>query len=791
MKISEQWLREWVNPRLTTSQLAEKLTMAGLEVEEVKPVAGKFSKVVIAQVIKIEKHPQADRLKVCLVDIGKGILLTIVCGADNVREGMKTPAALEHAQLANDIVVKRATLRGVISYGMLCSAKELGLSEENSGLLELPLDAPLGKDVWEYLQLSDNVFDISITPNRGDCLSVMGLAKEISAITQSSVRPFKVKNFKVKNEKKFSLAIKSPKECPRYVGRIIRKIKADAISPIWLQERLRRSGLRCISLVVDVMNYVMLELGQPMHAFDLSKIEGGITIRKAKTNEELLLLDGTKSKLNSNTLVVADHKKPLAIAGVMGGLDSGVSLLTKDVFLESAYFNSDTIAETSRHYRLTSESSYRFERGIDPGLQKIAIERATQLILEISGGEPAPIIEIKYQKLLPHDHSITLNKKKVVRLLGIDVQKEVEPILKRLDCKIKKIKEGWKVITPARRSDISLDVDLIEEIIRLHGYQKVPSHLPSVKLKPVPLSEKNLSHKCLRHTLSGLGYQEVVTYSFIDEKLLNLFDVDNQPVKLLNPITSEMNVMRTSLWPGLVNTLLYNQNRQQPGARLFEIGLRYLIKNNKLHQQTVISGLINGPTYPLQWGQSNRDVDFFDLKGDLESLFKLTGALTEFNFVQGTHSALNPSQAAQIKRGKEAIGWIGALHPSLIKNLGIHGNTYVFELLLDPLLNASVPLSAEVSRFPEIRRDIAILVDKTIPFKEIQDTIINVGGDLLKDVAIFDIYEGKGMTPNQKSIALALTLQHSSRTLIDEEVVALMDRVKTALENKFAAVLRG
>ena len=794
MRISEHWLREWVNPSLTAQQIAEQLTMAGLEVESVAPVAEKFSRVVIGQILKIEKHPQAERLNVCLVDTGGGERLTIVCGADNIREGMIVPVAIDNAELPGDFKIKQTQIRGITSYGMLCSLRELGISEDGQGIYELPKDAPLGHDLWDYLKLSDNIFDISITPNRGDCLSVMGLAKELSAITQTKLNVLTESKLKKSTSGRVpflkSIDVQVPNECPHYTGRIIRGIKADAITPIWMQERLRRSDIRCISPVVDVMNYVMIELGQPMHAFDLSQIDGDLCVRKAKQSEELLLLDGSTAKLKPETMVIADSKKPLAIAGVMGGHDSGVTLLTQNVFLESAYFNPESIAKTVRSYGLNSDSSYRFERGIDPAIQIQALDRATQLLLEIVGGDPGPIIETTHD--LPKNAVITLRKEKANKLLGVELDgSEVESMLKRLGFHCKKSMGGWIVNVPARRPDITIEEDLIEEIARLYGYQNIPEHFASVLLKPTLESERKITVKTLRHALSDLGYQEVVTYSFIDPKHQSLFEPELKPRELINPITSEMAVMRTSLWPGLVNTLLYNQNRQQLRARLFETGLRFLTQDGILKQEPVVSGLINGALYPEQWGVKSREVDFFDLKGDLQNLFKLTSLPREFTFRPSTHPSLHSGQSAAIYRGEQMVGRIGALHPSLVRELGITGKTYVFELVLLPILLADIPMAREVSKFPEIRRDIAILVDKAIPSKAIQDTIITVGGEFLRDVNIFDVYEGHGITPDRKSVALALTLQHPSRTLIDEDVVSIMERVISALKNKFAAELRG
>lgn len=792
MKLSEQWLLEWINPHLTREELSSKLTMAGLEIDGLSPVAGTFSNVVVGHVTHVEKHPEADRLKVCLVDVGQPEQLTIVCGAANVRAGLKVAAALIGALLPNDFKISRSKIRNVVSHGMLCSARELGMSDESNGIIELPQDAPIGTDITQYLNLSDYVIDVAITPNRGDCLSIFGMAKEISALTGAVVTSPDFTAAKPSTSAQIPVIVDLPKECPRYAGRIINKVKADAVTPVWMQERLRRGGIRCISPIVDVMNYVMLELGQPMHAFDLLEINGGIQVRKANAGEELTLLDGQTISLSPHTMVIADQKKPLAIAGVMGGLDSGVTLLTQDIFLESAFFSAESIAQSSRHYLLNSESSYRFERGIDPSLQVIALERATQLLLDIVGGQPGPVIEVTDETHLPSSKQIQLRRQRLDSILGIHINDaEIEHFLQSLTFQVTKNSEGWQVLVPARRHDVSLEIDLIEEMIRLYGYDKLPQEQAISTLQINPVSDQRLHVATLRRGLSDLGYQEVITYSFIDKNLQHLFDPVNQPKELLNPISADMAVMRTNLWPGLVNTLIYNQNRQQSRVRIFETGLRFIQNEAELLQQRVVSGLLSGTAYPEQWGIPERPVDFFDLKGDLQNLFKLTVSASEFSFKKGSHPALHPGQTAEIYRNDQFIGLCGALHPLVMQTLGISEKVFLFELLLDHLEVAKKPQFSEISKFPEIRRDIAIFVDLTVPSQAIQDTIREVGGELLRDITVFDVYQGKGVAPHQKSIALALTLQHSSRTLIDEEVADIVERVIVVLKDRFAAELRG
>lgn len=789
MKISAQWLREWINPTFSNNELSAKLTMAGLEIDALTPVAEKFTHVVVGEVLHVEKHPDADRLRVCQVNIGEKDPSTIVCGAENVRQGLKVAAALPGAKLPNNINIKQSKIRNVVSNGMLCSARELGMSDEGKGILELPTNAPIGTNVWEYLNCEDEIIDVAITPNRGDCLSVLGLATEVSALTSSAIHSEKCHAVPSKNNTTLPVKIDLPKECPKYVGRIIKNIKADAITPIQIQERLRRSGIRCISAVVDVMNYVMLELGQPMHAFDLQEIIDEIHVRHANENEELTLLDGQTCKLHRETLVIADKKKPLAIAGVMGGLDSGVTLLTKDIFLESAYFSPESVARSCRRYILQSESSFRFERGIDPLLQAKAIERATQLLLEIVGGEPGPLIDMSSEQDLPHVKKIVLREARMDQLLGLHIPgKDVESILTALGFSVEKNDAGWQVTVPARRSDITIEADLIEEVIRLYGYDKLPTKNASGVLT-MNVKQYDVLHLSeLRFALMHLGYHEVITYSFIDKKLQNIFDPLQIPKELVNPITADMSVMRTNLWPGLIQTLLYNQNRQQNRVRIFETGLRFIGEK----QENVVSGLVSGSIYDLQWGHKEKSADFFDVKGDIEKILQLGKAHKTFHFKNTMHPVLHPGQSAEIFCGDKSVGVFGAIHPEISRALDLPEHVFVFELLLNLFAKKSTLQHKEISKFPEIRRDIAIFVDQTVPSQSIQDTIYDVGGELLKDVQVFDIYQqNQGETIPRKSIALALTLQHNSRTLVDEEVSEIVERIVLTLKQRFAAELRG
>lgn len=780
MKISEQWLRSWVNPKLKLDALCDALTMAGFEVEEHTPVAGDVGNVIVAEVLSVTKHPEADRLNICEVFVGKNKTFKIVCGAPNVHAGMK--AAL--------MLTPPKTIRGVTSEGMLCSAAELGLSENNDGLIELDAAAKVGTSLTDYLKLNDSIITISVMPDRGDCLSVKGMSREVAAITKSKWNDLKIKPVKATIKDKIKIKINDKKGCPHYIGRIIRNVEANVKSPLWLQEALRRSGTRSISAIVDVTNYVLFELGQPMHAFDLNKINGEIQVRKAKEGEKIKLLDESEKTLTDFTMVIADKHEPLAIAGVMGGMPSSVTTETTDILLESAFFTPETIARQRQYFNLNSDSSYRFERGVDPELQKVAIERATQLILNICGGEAGPVIEEKIAASMPKKAKVTLTKAHLTDVLGINVpEKNVAEIFKSLHFQTKRTKDKWQVQAPSYRFDITLPEDLIEEVGRLYGYDKIPERALQGELALADTGGDE-DYGVIRQILCTLGYHEVVSYSFIDSNLQELFDPDQKPETLINPITAEMSVMRTNLWPGLLSTLQYNRARQQHRVRLFEIGTCFIADKTGLTQVPRLSGLISGSDYQEQWGHQSRDIDFYDLKGDVETLLRFLVGNQQITFEPTTHSSLHPGQSAKILMKGRVIGIMGALNPNLLQKLDVAGPVMVFEIDVTQIQNVKPTSFQEISKFPEIRRDIAIIVNEAVPSKEIQDTITKVAGDWLKDVFIFDVYNGKGITTGHKSIALGLVLQHPTRTLIDDEVTELMERVVSTLQGNLGAELR-
>lgn len=793
MKCSETWLREWVNPKLDRNALSALLTNSGLEVEDIIPAGEAFTGVVVGQINNVKSHPQADNLLVCEVNVEDVGPLSIVCGAKNVKKGMKVAVAKINAVLPDNTVITAEIVRGITSQGMLLSSKELGLTEENENILELPADASLGQDLWKYFKLEDHIFDIAITPNRGDCLSIKGIAREVAALTRLQWNEIVTPEIKAEIKEHFDVTINAEEGCPHYVGRVIRNVKADQITPSWIKERLRRSGIRTINPIVDVANYVMLELGQPMHAFDLDSLKTEIIIRYARDNEKIALLDGSEKLLNPETLIIADDEKPLAIAGVMGGMHSSVTVLTKGIFLESAYFSPQIVAKSRQHYNLTSESAFRYERGVDPALQKQAIERATQLIIEICGGNVGPLVEVT-TKNYPRQENILLKKDKIQQLLGIQISdNEIELIFNFLQFEYRKVgANSWEVKAPTFRFDIKLPEDLIEEIARLYSYDKIPTSSITADLRTNPKSFADDSRN-IRLTLCDLGYNEVVTYTFVDKQLQKLLDPDEEAHELLNPITSDMTVMRTNLWPGLINTMRYNLDRQQARIRLFEVGKSFLLKSadqntKKIKEKVCLAGLITGLNLPEQWGISSRHCDFYDLKGHIEMLLKKLHKTVEFK--KERHSALHPEQSAAIYFNGCRIGILGSLHPFILREIGLKDKIYLFELDLCLLDEKENILHQNFSKFPEIRRDVAIIVNQAVPAQNIQDTIKQVAGDWLKDSFIFDVYQGKGISSGYKSIALALILQHPTRTLIDAEIADLMERVIIALKEQLGAELR-
>ncbi|WP_062270258.1 phenylalanine--tRNA ligase subunit beta [Endozoicomonas arenosclerae] len=791
MKFSELWLREWVALEVGTQELVDKITMAGLEVDDVDPVAGEFSGVVVGEIVACEQHPDADKLRVTRVSTGSEEF-QVVCGAPNARVGIRVPFATVGAVLPGNFKIKKAKLRGVESFGMLCAEEELGMAESSDGLMELPGAATVGQDIREYLNLNDKIIDVDLTPNRGDCLSIAGLAREVSANFLADVSEVQVEPVAPAIDDTFKVTVDSKDGAPRFLTRVLKDVDVTKPTPLWMVERLRRSGIRSIDPVVDVTAYVMLELGQPMHGYDLDTLNGSLIVRKANAEEKLVLLDGQEVSMNTETLVIADEKHALGIAGVMGGEGSGVSQTTRNVLLEAAFFDPITIAGKARSYGLHTDASHRFERGVDFQLQRKAIERATALILEICGGQPGPVSEVVSEENLPSLSTVTLRAEKVASLLGITIENDlIEALLTRLGLEMASIAEGeWTVSVPSWRFDISIEEDLVEELGRIYGYERLPETIPTALLKLKQVDEDKVKESDIRRILVGRGYQEAVSFSFIDPKLHQLFDPTREAVALANPIASDLSVMRTTLLPGLVKTVSYNLNRQQSRVRLFETGQTFVREGEVLRQENQIAAVITGSRYPESWAIKAEPVDFYDLKGDVEALLELGGAAGDFRFEKGIHDAMHPGQCASLVRDDKVIGHIGALHPSLAKELGLDGSVLMFEANLEVICQGKVTQFTPLSKFPEVRRDLALIVKQEVAADSLNQVIREEASELLKDVRIFDVYAGKGIEEGHKSLALGLTLQHASRTLKDEEVNQLIDGIVSRLASEFGASLR-
>ncbi|MDP3561934.1 MAG: phenylalanine--tRNA ligase subunit beta [Legionellaceae bacterium] len=791
MKISESWLREWVNPPLTSQELSSQLTMAGLEVDSCYPVAGVFDRVIVAHVLQTRRHPQADKLTLCDVDVGEVEPLQIVCGASNVRAGLKVALALIGANLPGDIRIKESKLRGEVSQGMLCSVTELGLDERSEGILELPEDAPIGTDLRDYLVLNDYVYDIDLTPNRADCLSVLGLARDVAALNNLPLKSLPNEIIPPSIDDRLSIELQVPGACPQYAGRVIRDINSQAVTPLWMKERLRRCGLRPLHPVVDVTNYVMLELGQPMHAFDLKTLQGGIQVRQAKQNESLVLLDGQEINLDPNVLIIADDEKPLAMAGIMGGDDSAVKLDTTDIFLESAFFNPLAITGVARRYGLSSDSSQRYERGVDPLLQRIALERATYLLQSIVGGKVGPIELVSHSNQLPYNKTIQFNPNKVRRLSGLDItHRDMEQMLKSLEMKVVGQEDCWHVTAPSHRFDIAYDVDLVEEIIRLYGYDKI---------QPAPLQvtmhagEINLSDRMITTISSFLatkGYRETISYSFVDPQLQQVLYPEQQTISLLNPISSELSQMRVGMWSGLLASMIHNVHRQQSALKLFESGVVFHAIDGKIQEFPCIAGLMMGEHGQLNWSESPRVYDFYDMKGDLQTLFS---SLKKQNiqFIPDVHPALHPGKAARIVCDSQELGWLGVLHPRLNDEFDLNQEVILFELSLLPMISHHTISYQPISKYPQTRRDLSLIVDNDVNALQIEQVVREVvDPSCLKAFNIFDVYVGDSIPKNKKSLAIALTLQNDNRTLVDTEINAIIEAILKKLDEAFSVVLR-
>jgi phenylalanyl-tRNA synthetase beta chain len=792
MKFSENWLRELVDIKADRAELAHALTMAGLEVEELTVLGEHLDGVVVAEIVSAEKHPEADRLQVCKVDAGLAEPLQIVCGAPNARVGIKVPLAKVGASLPNGIAIKAAKLRGVESFGMLCSAKELAIDADASGLLELPMDAPVGQPLAAYLGLPDASFELKLTPNRPDCLGLVGLAHDVAALFGSRVRVAEQSPAAVTSDARRGIRLEAGKDAPRYLGRIVEGIDPTARSPLWLAERLRRSGLRSISAVVDITAYVMLELGQPMHAFDNDKLQGDIVVRHARPGETLKLLDGSVAKLDEKFVLIADEQNPLAVAGVMGGFDSRVTDATRNVFLESAHFVPAAIMGRARKLGLHTDASHRFERGVDPELPRRALERATELLLSIAGGKAGPVLVAEHLADLPPPVAVTLRRARLTRVLGVEVaDAEVARIFTALGMQVESTGEGWRITAPSSRFDIEREEDLIEEVARIFGYDNIPTHTPTGALVLAIEPEARINELALREQLAARGYYEAVNLSFVSADLLTRWGLTDRLVPLANPLSADMAVMRPSLLPGLIEALRHNRARQQDRVRLFEVASVFAAGDPPVETPSVAI-VACGSARAEQWGEPSRPLDFHDLKGDLDALIAWGGEPSHWSVHADALPAwLHPGRAARVARDGQTVGYLGALHPQLAKALDLGADVHVLELALEPVLARRLPSAQPVSRFPTVRRDIAVDLPEEISWSQIEQIVHTTLTTRLKQLLLFDRYSGKGVEAGRKSLAMGLILQDASRTLTDDDADRCVREAMAALEQTCKAKLRG
>jgi len=791
MKFSVNWLKQWVRLDLDASELAERLTASGLEVEAVEPVAADFTDVVVAEIEACSPHPNADKLSVCTVNDGSARRLQVVCGAPNARAGMRVPLARVGARIGHDVEIKAAKLRGIESAGMLCSARELGLSDDHAGLLQLPPDAPLGEGLRQWLALADCSIEIDLTPNRADCLSIRGLARDVAAICSTDFIAHEIPAVAAGSDARLPIRLEHAEGCPRYAARIIHNIDSNAVTPLWMREALRRCGMRSISPVVDATNYVLLELGQPLHAFDFDRIEREIIVRRGRGGEKLLLLDGSEVELDSDVLVICDARGPVALAGIMGGEASAVTANTGSILLESAWFKPAVISGKARAYGLHTDASHRFERGVDPQGQVQAIERATSLILDICGGEPGPVLLVEEPKWIPSNPPVRLRHDRLKRVTGLDFEPaEVEAILTRLGMKVCFAEHAWTVTAPSARMDIAIEEDLIEEVSRIYGYDRIPEAAPRGVLSVGSAASDEVPLMELKQCLCAAGYQEAINYSFVDRRRLEAMHQSAEALSLANPLSAEMGVMRTSLLPGLLAALNFNLRRQQDRVRLFESGLAYLQRADGLHEIPRIAAVAAGAAWPEQWSVASRAVDFYDIKGDVERLSAL-GGREPADFVPFDAPWVHPGASAQVILKGCIIGWCGAVHPGVLSALDVDSEVFAFELDLELLQRRGSLLVNPVSRFPSIRRDLSFWVPEAVTFAQTRAVVIEAAGELLQNLVVFDVYQDNKLKKGYKSVAIGLILQNVSSTLTDEMVNPVLHRTIAGLEQRLGAQIRG
>jgi phenylalanyl-tRNA synthetase beta chain len=795
VRIPLSWLREFVDVPWGAKELGSRLTMSGFELEALDKAAPPFSGVVVGEIVEAARHPQADKLQVCKVRAGSGQgheeLLQIVCGAANARVGLKTALATVGAKLPGDKTITAAKLRGVDSAGMLCSAKELGLADTTEGILELPADAPAGMDVRAYLKLDDDILELNVTPNRGDAMSMLGIAREVAALTRGNVKLSPLSSpgtVKVSLEDTFPTKLTAPDGCAKFTSRVIRGIDNKRASPAWLRERLRRAGLRAISPVVDVTNYVMLELGQPMHAYDLEKLKDGLEARFAKAGEAITLLDGKEIRLEPDVVVIADAEGPVGLGGVMGGLRTACSADTVDVLFEANFFPSSAIAGRGRRYGLVTDAGQRFERGVDPLAQERAQERGAQLLLEIAGGAAGPLQVVQDEARLPRLSQVLLRRARIARLLGtVIADDEVISTLESLGMRVEAHDQGWRVTPPSHRFDISIEADLIEELARIVGFEAIAESDADVNQKVRPLPEQAPVEAQALEILAARGYHEAITYAFVDAGLQTKLFPGTVTPTLSNPIASDMAVMRASLWPGLIKSALENQRRQQDRIRLFEHGARFEPGGI---ETDLLAGIAMGARRPEQWGAASTPVDFFDVKQDLDALFARTGAADDFGYIADSLPCLHPGRSARITRNGKTLGWLGELHPQLVQELDFTYAPMLFEVEYLPALTAKMPRFEEISRFPRVRRDLAVVVDEKVSLRQLHERVTFAASSLLRDIRVFDVFRGPGIETGRKSVALGLIFQDNSRTLADEDADRLLVAIRAELSTTLGAGFR-
>jgi len=793
MKVPYSWLAEWARVPWEAAELGARLTMAGFELEALSTAAPPFSNVVVAEIVGCERHPQADKLSVCRVSVGSGKPLEIVCGASNARAGLRSALALVGARLPGDLEIKAAKLRGIESQGMLASAKELGMAEGSGGILELPPDAPVGKPLREYLNLDEPILDLAVMPNRGDAMSILGIAREVAALTGEKIQGPAIPERKAEHNARFPVELEAPAACPRFAGCIVKGVNNRAIAPLWMRERLRRAGLRSVSPIVDVTNYVMIDLGQPMHAYDFGKLRGGIRVRMARAGEALTLLDGKEIVADPDMLLITDDGGPVGLGGIMGGLRTAVSAETTDIYLEAAFFSPEGIQGRARRLGLVTDAGQRFERGVDPTQQGRAIRRALDFLKPIVGGSAGPIEVKESAAHLPKRNPVTLRAKQLSRLLGVELPPaKVTAALAALEMKVSSGEGGWQATPPAYRFDIAIEPDLIEEVARIVGFESNPDTDAEGLQRFRRLPEERPAEQVVLETLAARGYEEAITYAFVDPQLQGQLFPGYAALALTNPIASDLSVMRVSLWPGLVRAALENQHRQQDRIRLFEHGTRFELIDGTTREIDALAGLAAGPRLPEQWGvpkEIRAPADFYDIKGDVEALIAGTGETESFKFEPAAHPALHPGRSARVLRCGRPVGWLGELSPTLVKTLDFTYTPVLFELEMDSLAVKRSVLR-EISRFPQVRRDLAIVVDESVTLSALAERVTLVTSSLLRGLRVFDVYRGQNLEKGRKSVALGLIFQDNSRTLTEDEVERLMASVVADLRASLNARIR-